>query len=221
MTLLVNNLIRNVLVFNNQHCKMMLFNILVASICLLLTISEAQERPFTVSPLYSDNVVLQKSPQRSHFYGTGSPGKNVTIRMISPDDVEFFNDITEVMDNGYWSLKLPSQPATLDGGGYTIHCHISGSGLDIEIKNVVFGDIWVCSGQSNMELHMENIFNAEDEIQRLIDETPNMRYMRMNLVTSEVPIDDLRPVDISQFWTLPEADSLRLRDFFSNCSDRN
>ena len=58
--------------------------------------------------------------------------------------------------NNTWSIKLPSMAA---GGPYTITAIslVNGSSVTVSIENVLFGDVWICAGQSNMELTVPQV----------------------------------------------------------------
>ncbi len=66
------------------------------------------------------------------------------------------------MDN-VWSVILDP---IFDGEICEIRVSQEGQ-TDLAIQDILFGDIWVCSGQSNMEWAMSGIFNAEEEIAAL------------------------------------------------------
>ena len=76
-------------------------------------------------------------------------------------------------------------------------------GVDAEISlfDVQFGDVWVCSGQSNMGWTMNGIFNADQELDRLANEFPNFRLMKVKLMTSDTPQDDLMEEDFDIWAT--------------------
>ena len=64
------------------------------------------------------------------------------------------------------------------------------------LEDVIYGDVWVCSGQSNMQWEMKRIFNATEEIAAM-EEYPNIRMYFVKLMTSNSPQDDL----IAEDWT--------------------
>ena len=64
------------------------------------------------------------------------------------------------------------------------------------LKDIIYGDVWICSGQSNMQWKISNIFNATEEIAAM-EEYPNIRMYFVNLMTSNTPQDDL----MAEKWT--------------------
>ena len=118
--------------------------------------------PF-LSPLFSDNMVLQRD-RPIVIWGWASTGLAVTAQMGD-------HQATVKADNsGKWTIKLPALPA---GGPYTLT--IRGP-QTITLKNILMGDVWVCSGQSNMEMGIGNVNNAAQEI-------ANANYPQIRLFT--------------------------------------
>ena len=65
------------------------------------------------------------------------------------------------------------------------------------MSDVIYGDVWVCSGQSNMQWNIGGIFNASEEISKLA-EYPNIRMYFVKLMTSDEPQEDL----INEDWAI-------------------
>jgi len=101
--------------------------------------------------LISDGVILQRD-EKVHMWGWASPNEEITLLFKSQTYT------TKADENGDWMLILPSQNA---GGPYEIT--LKGQN-EIRIKNVLFGDVWVCSGQSNMELPLERLKEKYGEV---------------------------------------------------------
>src|SRR5690349_11082356 len=87
--------------------------------------------------LISDGMILQRDTE-ARIWGWASVGENVSV---------VFNKKTydtKAGSDGKWMVRLPKLKA---GGPYTMDIHSSNH---IIISNILIGDVWVCSGQSNM-----------------------------------------------------------------------
>jgi len=103
---------------------------LFLSLYLLLPFGYGQVR---LPKLISNGMVLQRD-SKIKIWGWASPDEKVTLRFLERDYT------ATAGKNGDWSILLPPQPA---GGPYKML--ISGSNR-IEISNILFGDVWICSG---------------------------------------------------------------------------
>ena len=92
--------------------------------------------------LISDGMVLQRDT-KVNIWGWASPNEKVKIEFLSST----YNTSTNSV--GEWSIVLDNLEA---GGPYEMNISASNS---ITIDNIMIGDVWLCSGQSNMELTME------------------------------------------------------------------
>ena len=103
-----------------------------------------------VPGLISEGMVLQqKVPVR--IWGSADEGEKVTVTFHG-------QSVDTIAKDGRWSVMLrPLDP----GGPFTLT--ISGTNT-IELKDVLVGDVWVCSGQSNMEFHLVDSFDAKKDI---------------------------------------------------------
>ena len=101
---------------------------------------------------FSDNMVLQQQSE-ARFWGTASPGKRVTIRPSWSSQA-----ITTTADrDGRWQTSVPTPKA---GGPYTIELS---DGEPLTLRDVLIGEVWLCSGQSNMEMPMRGFNNQPVE----------------------------------------------------------
>ncbi|MGS2764118.1 sialate O-acetylesterase [Sinomicrobium sp. M5D2P9] len=101
--------------------------------------------------LISDHMVLQRDKEIK-VWGWASPGESVKLT---------FRGATygvKADNNGEWHIPLPAQKA---GGPYNMEFEASNR---ITVQNIVFGDVWICSGQSNMELSMTRVREKYAEI---------------------------------------------------------
>ncbi|MDR1383265.1 MAG: sialate O-acetylesterase [Planctomycetaceae bacterium] len=127
--------------------------------------------------IFSDNMVLQRD-LAVPVWGWADAGEKVTVT---------FNGQTKETvagENGKWSVKLDAAPA---GGPYELT--VAGSNT-IAFKNVALGDVWVCSGQSNMEWQVKNVIKAEGEIQEA--NYPNIRFITVPKKSVNVPQDNFQ-----------------------------
>lgn len=95
--------------------------------------------------LISDGMVMQRN-SKVKIWGWASPGRKVTISFLGRE----YNTISD--SNGKWSIFLPK----LEAGGPHI-MEVRSGNRTIIIKNILIGDVWVCSGQSNMVLPMSRV----------------------------------------------------------------
>lgn len=95
--------------------------------------------------LVSDGMVLQRE-EPVKIWGWDTPKTTVAVSFNGQ------RQQATVGTDGSWMVELPAQSA---GGPYQLQ--IDGSDQQITLENVLFGDVWVCSGQSNMELPMRRV----------------------------------------------------------------
>ncbi|MBU3821276.1 sialate O-acetylesterase [Flavobacteriaceae bacterium XHP0103] len=128
--------------------------------------------------LISDGLVLQRNAEIP-IWGWGSPGEKITITFKGK------KYRTTTSSEGKWTITLRKMDA---GGPYTMT--VSGNNT-IEIKDILIGDVWLCTGQSNM-VHELDIHDVayEDEIKNA--NNPNIRHFKIPTTTSiSGPQDDL------------------------------
>nr|MDQ2687221.1 hypothetical protein [Armatimonadota bacterium] len=133
--------------------KRFLFSLLLAAF--LIAPLHAQNAPDAdhpfLSAMFGDSMVLQRS-QKLPFWGWTTPGQAVTVKAQGK------TARATADTNGHWKAVLPA----LSVGG-PIDVTISGP-QSVTLHNVLVGDVWVCSGQSNMEFGLGNAVNAAQEI---------------------------------------------------------
>ncbi|HEY0743594.1 MAG TPA: sialate O-acetylesterase, partial [Chryseosolibacter sp.] len=94
--------------------------------------------------LVSDNAVLQRDKELELF-GWASAGESVILEFNGKTFTTIANN------NGAWTINLPPQKA---GGPFNL---VFKGKNQITLRNILFGDVWLCSGQSNMELTMHRV----------------------------------------------------------------
>jgi sialate O-acetylesterase len=122
--------------------------------------SVAKPLPF-VGPIFGDNMVLQRGKPDA-IWGWSAPGDTVRVQI---------GDNTATATAGAdrrWQVKIqPPAP----GGPYTVK--ITGH-QNVELHNVLVGDVWLCGGQSNMGLPLRFTKDADDEI--MAANYPDIRF---------------------------------------------
>ncbi|MBV9988670.1 MAG: sialate O-acetylesterase [Chitinophagaceae bacterium] len=94
--------------------------------------------------LISDNMVLQRDKDLT-IWGWAANGEKVTVRFNGK------SYSTAADASGKWSVQLPKMKA---GGPYTMDISASNQ---LQVKDILIGDVWFCSGQSNMVVNMERV----------------------------------------------------------------
>lgn len=151
-------------------------SVLVLMLILVAWISSQAE--IRLPRLISDGVVLQRDA-KVKLWGWASPNESVTLTFQN-------KKFKAKADNsGKWLILLPPQKA---GGPYQMA--FKGRN-EIIIKNILFGDVWICSGQSNMVIPMERVKEKyPDEIENA--NYPEIRNFFIPTLTNlEKPVADL------------------------------
>jgi sialate O-acetylesterase len=125
-------------------------------------------------PLFQDHAVLQRD-RSVQIWGDADPGAEVVVTIA---DAELKTRASA--ENGRWTAMLPAQPA---GGPHELKVH-SSTGATRTVTDVLFGDVWLCSGQSNMEMPVRRVVNSDIEIARSANE--RVRLMSIDHKSSSV-----------------------------------
>jgi sialate O-acetylesterase len=111
--------------------------------------------------LIADGMVLQRN-EPFKLWGWASPGEKVKVEFLGKSIK------TKAGKKGEWEINWPAMDA---GGPYKMTIN------EIEINNILIGDVWLCSGQSNMELPVRRVMDLyENEIKNV--NNPNIRLFR-------------------------------------------
>lgn len=136
----------------------------------------AAESPPLLHPLFADHAVLQRDrPLR--LYGDSTPGARVTVELAD------HTTATRADRSGHWLLELPALPA---GGPHILTARAS-DGRTQQLADVLIGDVWLCSGQSNMVLPVHRALDARAEIAGSADD--RIRMLTIAETGSAVPLD--------------------------------
>merc|ERR1712142_1121030 len=165
--------------------------------------------------VFQDGMVLQRAPESATLYGFEEliPGTEAVLdcslngkRLPLQSGIPV-SDRTKLGNPGDWMVELPPQEA-----GTLCDILIIGSEEQVNLNQVLFGDVWLCSGQSNMVFNMNGIFNSTEEI-ALAAEYTNIRITVIDRITSENEEDELT---IRTPWTDP-SNVAALKGFSAVC----
>lgn len=118
--------------------------------------------------IYSDNMILQRK-KPLHISGIANAGEPVTVRIAGQEKK------TKTADNGKWSLTLDPLQA---GGPYTLQIEASSGKLNY--SNVLVGEVWLCSGQSNMAFRVnESVESQHKAFLEYAKKNPQIRLFDM------------------------------------------
>jgi sialate O-acetylesterase len=135
---------------------------MAASLCLLACGADSWAAP-ALPTLFTDHMVLQRGRQ-IHVWGKADAAEKVTVSLAG-------HAATTIADAHHrWSVLLPSMPA---GGPFTLT--VQGN-KQIVIKDVMIGEVWIASGQSNMTFALESSEGA-------VMEVPKADYPQIRLFT--------------------------------------
>jgi sialate O-acetylesterase len=125
----------------------------VLTIFLAIFILQAKSQ-LHLSALFNDHMVLQRD-KPVKIWGAAKAGDSVHVNIGN------IKAGVRTGNNGMWQVTLPSFKA---GGPYTITIH---TGNESRVfSDVLFGEVWLCSGQSNMQFRVNQAINAKYEIHR-------------------------------------------------------
>lgn len=141
--------------------------------CTLLGLPMAASATPRPSAIFSDHAVLQ-ADQKVPLWGTASPGEKISIQFAGKK-VEAVAD-----EKGNWKTELPPLEA-----GTTGELSFVGE-TTFTAKDVLVGDVWLCSGQSNMGLSIKRSENGPQEIAAA--NYPKIRMFRLERTASKAPV---------------------------------
>jgi sialate O-acetylesterase len=136
----------------------------------------AQPQHPLLNAMFQDHAVLQRD-RPIPVWGDAKPGDEITVR-VNGAAVRVHAD-----SSGHWRATLPAMSA---GGPYALELR-TGSGESLSISDLLVGDVWLCSGQSNMQLPVSRTLNAEREIAASAND--RIRVLSVAHASSPVPLE--------------------------------
>lgn len=129
-----------------------------------------------LAPLFQDHAVLQRE-KPIPVWGLADAGEVVTVEFAGK------SASTTAADDGKWQVMLPALDASAEGQKLIVRGENR-----IVLDDILVGDVWLCSGQSNMEWTVENSTNAKQEIANA--RNPLIREFKIGRAVSDTPLFD-------------------------------
>jgi sialate O-acetylesterase len=130
-------------------------------VCLFFNLTGFSQS-LSLPSVFSDNMILQQKT-KINIWGGSFKGDEIIIKTSWGQKA-----VAHADQSGKWMTTL----STLDAGGpYEIS--VTGKNNELQLKNIFFGEVWICSGQSNMEMTFSGwppkdaVFNAAEEIKKI------------------------------------------------------
>ena len=162
---------------------------LLAGASLALCLSSANAE-VSLPKILANHMVIQRDLP-IHVWGWAAAGETVSASFRGQSRSATASDL------GLWSIYLPPSAA---GGPFELT--VKGSNT-ITLSDVLVGDVWVASGQSNMEFEMRKASTATADLPKAAND--RIRLMTVKKVYSEYPLTDVGGVE----WTASTPDSAR------------
>jgi len=118
-----------------------------------------------LAKIFGDHMVLQRQ-KPIPIWGWADKGENIKLIF----NKQSFN--IKAGSDGKWMIKIPAMQA---GGPYLME--IKGKKNSFEVKDILVGEVWICSGQSNMEWKVSSSDNAAAEIRTA--DFPQIRHLKV------------------------------------------
>lgn len=155
--------------------------------------------PFTYAQIslpqvFGNDMVLQRDITIP-VWGNAAPGSTIVAKLGA------VNVTAKADKQGKWMLRFPKFKA---GGPYTFKIAEQGRpGTAIELKNILIGDVWLASGQSNMELQVQQAQDAKNEIKNAA--YPQIRFLVVEQDKKLKPQPDI----LSGQWKVCDSNNVK------------
>ena len=119
---------------------------------LLLAFTPARGAEFSLASPFTDHMVLQRD-QPVPVWGRAEPGATVTVTFAGQEETAV------ATDDGKWQLKLDPLQGSAQGAPFSAK---TDQGGQVQLSDVVVGEVWICSGQSNMQMGRSAVPELKD-----------------------------------------------------------
>lgn len=160
-------------------------------LCLTIIFINTASAQISFPPIFSDNMVLQQN-KPINIWGWADVNEKITVTINNSTSTTTANQY------GEWKLNIPEMTA---GGPHEIS--VTGSSSpEIKFKNVMIGEVWICSGQSNMNWPIKNTLSAK--------ETENISCDNLRIFTVPVKVERLPQNNFADSkWRAADGNSIK------------
>ena len=133
---------------------------------------------FNLSNTLGHGMVLQRAPQQAVVWGFGEPGVKINTSLGGATLG------ATIDETGLWRISLPATPAATTGATLTFH---GSEGTTLTLDDVLFGDVFLCAGQSNMQYtprSMAGMNNMSAEVAAADRYGATLRFFTVGMGTS-------------------------------------
>ncbi|MDP2036283.1 MAG: sialate O-acetylesterase [Ignavibacteria bacterium] len=179
--------------------------IVLSLICFSFLFAQTEMTKLKLPAIFSDNMVLQQKTDAA-FWGNAEPDQKINISGSWGKNVS-----TKSKNDGTWLVKIKTPKA---GGPFEVK--ITSGSDTVSYKNILIGEVWLCSGQSNMEMPLAG-WPPRDTIYGASKEIPAANYPNLRLFTVTRSISTVPEKDCTGKWSecTPEnASSFSATAFF-------
>lgn len=148
------------------------------ALCCLAFLAAGVRADVTLAPLFTDHAVLQRD-KAVPVWGRAAAGEKVTVAFHQQT-----RDAVTAAD-GRWIVLLDALPADAQGADLVV----TGKNT-VAVHDVVVGEVWLCSGQSNMEFAVNRAANADKEIATA--NFPLIRHVKIERTVATAPADTVQ-----------------------------
>ena len=178
----------------------------VAALALIGGAAAAAAGDFRFAAVLGDQMVLQRAPARANMWGFGATaGERVSVTLDAHPVGAAAADA-----DGRWLVQLPATPAT--GRAHVLTAARASGGAKLRLSGVLFGDVWVCSGQSNMVRPVDWANASQHEMAAAARYTDVRLFQVARLGGATAPLSDLLPPVPGRSlntWSIPSDPSYR------------
>ncbi len=169
------------------------FSFRIAMLALSASMGFAAPAQATVKPaaLFSDHMVVQQQSV-TPVWGWGDPGEKVTVSIGSRSQ----SAVTGI--DGRWMARVSGVVASAAPTTLTI----KGASNTVTVNDVLVGDVWLASGQSNMDFTVSNEHKSFAGVQNQAEEIAAANYPQIRMFTVDLKLTDKPQDDVTGHWAV-------------------